>query len=200
MEALEVPAFGALPADGGWDVEQLQLGNDQKWYFRGVQKNIENGPRNYYAAADLSALPDPSSTGAFQNAGLPSGLDTAPKALAEVLANLARRTDGQFLVAKTLSPLWPMPRSFALNASSENPGAAELAAWWDGNAAYAVLPDGRGSYAGPGGTPGDFSLPGLPDSYGYTGLALLGESLIALWEEQDGLSVGAAGFMVLSTP
>jgi hypothetical protein len=181
-------------------VEQLELGNDLRWYFRGVRKTTGQGARNYYAASDLSAAPEPSSIGAFQNAGLPAGLDTAPKALSEALKNLAALSGGHtFLVAKTLSPLWPMPRHFALNTSPESPGAAELAAWWDGSRACAVFPDGRGVCVGPDGTPEDFSLPPLPESYVYTGFAFLGTKLIALWEEQDGLLVGAAGFMVIES-
>ncbi|MDR1178414.1 MAG: hypothetical protein LBK64_06270 [Spirochaetaceae bacterium] len=198
MEALKVPAFASLAPSGGWDVEQLELGNDRRWYFRGVRKNTEQGARNYYAVSDLSAAPEPSSIGAFQSAGLPASLDTAPKALAEALKKLAALSgENKFLVAKTLSPLWPMPRYFALNTSPESPGAAELVAWWDGNRAYAAFPDGRGVCAGPDEPPEDFSLPPLPESYVYTGFAFLGTKLIALWEEQDGLLVGAAGFMVM---
>jgi hypothetical protein len=196
IEALEVPAFSSLPS--GWDVEQLEFGNDRKWYFRGVQKDTENGERVYYAASDLRAAPEQSSLGAFQNAGLPAGLDTAPKALAAVLTNLAVPAgEHTFFIAKTLSPLWPMPRYFAFNASPESPDAVELAAWWDGARAYGALPDGRCWYADSDGAQGAFSLPALPESYRYTGFALLGTALVAFWEEQDGVSVGAAGFMVI---
>ncbi|MDR0389536.1 MAG: hypothetical protein LBH73_05655 [Spirochaetaceae bacterium] len=201
LEALEIPAFSSLASAEGWDLEQLRLGNDQKWHFRGVQKNTEKGARNYYITSDLSAAPEPGSVGTFQNAGLPLGIDSAPEALARALTRLAALSDKRsFLVARALSPLWPMPRHFALNVSPESPGAAEPVAWWDGSSAYAALPDGRGVYAGPDGSSGDFSLPPLPESYVYTGFAFLGTTLIALWEEQDGLSVGAAGFMVVEGP
>jgi hypothetical protein len=43
-----------------------------------------------------------------------------------------------------------------------------------------------------------FTLPALPEKFSYTGIGLAGIALIALWEEQEDLNVGAAGFMVIS--
>ncbi|MDR1428783.1 MAG: hypothetical protein LBI85_00710 [Spirochaetaceae bacterium] len=197
LEIPEIPAFASFPPQDGWDLEELELGSDHVWYFRAVQKNTEQGERNYYAVPDLSAAPGPSSLGAFRNAGLPLGLDTAPEPLAGALAGLAALSEeNTFFVAKAISPLWPMPRYFTLNTPEENSSVVELSAFWDGNRAYAALPDGRGLSAGPSATE-NFSLPPLPESYVYTGFALLGTTLIALWEEQDGLLVGASGFMVM---
>jgi hypothetical protein len=42
-----------------------------------------------------------------------------------------------------------------------------------------------------------FSLPPLPEDFVYTGIGLAGDTVFASWEEQDGYSIGAAGFMVL---
>ncbi|MCL2478473.1 MAG: hypothetical protein FWF22_03165, partial [Treponema sp.] len=58
-------------------------------------------------------------------------------------------------------------------------------------------PDGQG-FAYSGKTFFDFALPALPQGFSYTGAALAGDTLIATWEEQQGYSIGAAGFMALS--
>jgi hypothetical protein len=42
-----------------------------------------------------------------------------------------------------------------------------------------------------------FSLPPLPEGFVYTGIGLAGDTVFASWEEQDGYSIGAAGFMAL---
>jgi hypothetical protein len=42
-----------------------------------------------------------------------------------------------------------------------------------------------------------FSLPPLPEDFVYTGIGLSGDTVFASWEEQDGYSIGAAGFMAL---
>ena len=44
----------------------------------------------------------------------------------------------------------------------------------------------------------EFPLPPLPDGFVYTGAARLGDIVLASWEEQQGVSIGAAGFMVQS--
>jgi len=41
------------------------------------------------------------------------------------------------------------------------------------------------------------SLPLLPDGFVYTGIAEIGDSLFASWEEQADYSIGAAGFMLI---
>ena len=40
----------------------------------------------------------------------------------------------------------------------------------------------------------------LPDSYiHYTGMSYIGDSIFAIWEEQEDYSIGAAGFVVIKT-
>ena len=39
-------------------------------------------------------------------------------------------------------------------------------------------------------------LPALPEGFAYTGVAFLGEIVLATWEEQQGAGIGAAGFMM----
>ena len=59
----------------------------------------------------------------------------------------------------------------------------------------------RNSFSGAADIPeeGDlpFRLPALPEDFVYTGIAQLGEVLVATWEEQQLPAVGAAGFMVV---
>jgi hypothetical protein len=45
--------------------------------------------------------------------------------------------------------------------------------------------------------PRPLSLPVLPPGFVYTAIAPCGDALIAAWEEQEGYSIGAAGFMVI---
>jgi hypothetical protein len=84
--------------------------------------------------------------------------------------------------------------------------------------ALLVLPNGRGFFhgealpaetAGPvpetaastspvsAAAPRPLILPALPPGFVYTAAALCGNTLIAAWEEQEGYSIGAAGFMAL---
>ena len=59
--------------------------------------------------------------------------------------------------------------------------------------------DPRG--AEPGGANVDtnsFSLPALPEGFAYSGIAVLGNNLVASWEEQQDASIGAAGFMIMA--
>ena len=71
--------------------------------------------------------------------------------------------------------------------------------------AFAILPDGRGLYSFGEYTSGKkadaffFSLPALPEGFVYTGVGLLGNILVASWEEQQEAGIGAAGIMVLAS-
>jgi hypothetical protein len=42
-----------------------------------------------------------------------------------------------------------------------------------------------------------FALPALPVGFVYTGVGLVGNVLIASWEEQEEFAIGAAGIMVI---
>ena len=59
-------------------------------------------------------------------------------------------------------------------------------------------PGGRELYSA-GIEPADrqLPLPPLPEGFSYTGLALLGNILVASWEEQQQAGIGAAGFMLV---
>ena len=46
--------------------------------------------------------------------------------------------------------------------------------------------------------PGNFSLPALDEGFVYTGAAVIGNVVVASWEEQQEAGVGAAGFMVVN--
>jgi hypothetical protein len=45
-----------------------------------------------------------------------------------------------------------------------------------------------------------FTLPALPQGFVYTGVGLVGNTLIATWEEQEEFAIGAAGIMVMELP
>jgi len=41
------------------------------------------------------------------------------------------------------------------------------------------------------------SLPQLPEGFAYTGIGMIGNSIVASWEEQEDFSIGAAGFIAI---
>jgi hypothetical protein len=45
---------------------------------------------------------------------------------------------------------------------------------------------------------GPFPLPALPEGFAYSNVTLLGNVLVASWEEQFDAVIGAAGFMVMA--
>jgi len=67
-----------------------------------------------------------------------------------------------------------------------------------GSLALVMLPDGRGLFSyGEESEPAYFSLSALDEGFVYTGAALIGNAVVASWEEQQEAGVGAAGFMVV---
>ncbi|QQO11063.1 hypothetical protein [Breznakiella homolactica] len=206
--AVDIGAFADQPPDEGWDIESLQRGNDGFWYYRAVQKDKAQGIRSYYRTADLETPGEACSSAAFINAQTPLHWQDAPGLLRPVLEAAAEMLgSGAVSVAEIISPDWDGTQYFILGTSA-NTGEQEFIqtyVYHSAGGSLAILPDGRGRYirgdtSGGGYRSAAFSLPLLPDNYVYTGFALSGPSLIAAWEEQQGLSVGAAGFMVINDP
>jgi hypothetical protein len=97
--------------------------------------------------------------------------------------------------ALTVSPGFEGQRLFSLAPAGEN--LALMYAYFGETLALAVTPDGRGFYSD-GKETKPFSLPVLPETFVYTGIALLQSDILAAsWEEQELPAIGAAGFMVM---
>jgi hypothetical protein len=228
-QGLELPAFSALPAAEGWDVENLRRGNDGFWYYRGIRKGAAEPEMAYLRTPDLMLPGEESSAGALRQAvrAVPPG--EAPAGLRPVLERgftLPGRNAGTGRISKTaavVSPGGSAPRYYAEAPEAAGEDMLELFAYYadtdaagmdaDGLAAgapgpedtYAVLitPEGRGVYGKlKGGVPetGEFSLPALPEGFAYTGIGLCASVLFVPWEEQEDWKVGAAGFLIITAP
>jgi hypothetical protein len=207
-EGLALPALG-LPAEG-WEVDALRQGQDGYWYYRRNKPELA-----YFRSRDLSEPGERSSAEAFRNASAPLPLKEAPVLLRQILKKaFTRGGPGEVPLAAVASAAFGGIRYFseAPPRIGEEGEVVELAGYY-GDAdvgdpsAYSyglvVFPDGKGIYGeirkGAMVT-GAFTLPALPEQFVYTGVGCSGSTLIALWEEQEGLHVGAAGFMVIQAP
>jgi hypothetical protein len=194
---LEIPAFAGFPPAEGWDVDALREGRDGFWYYRAVDKASARPDRRYFRTPDLSLPGEPSSAGAFRDALAPYTPGEAP-----VLLRLAleRLFEGGDYTATVISPEFRERRQFSAEGEAPEP----LIGFFSGDGRVLVTDSGgRGVYGTMrGDVPelGAFSLPPLPEGFVYTGIGLSGPALIAAWEEQADLSVGAAGFMVIVAP
>jgi hypothetical protein len=226
-QELEIPAFDTLNAKDGWNIDALRQGSDGFWYYRGVNKNSgESVPPKiaYLKTADLTRQGEAVSISAFQNSVLPEPLSVAPVLLRLVLE---KAFDAGGLSAQVISSVYPpdsgtpldfLPfRRFAGrggNSSAETGASSEIFAYYrcggTGNpiCALAALGDGRLFFAFTGAADDEvfdlqnvkiknLVLPALPEGFVYTGLALSADTLFLAWEEQQGYSIGASGFMVI---
>jgi hypothetical protein len=217
LRPLDLPVFGDFSPEEGWDVDALRLAPDGYWYYRVLRKDTGRPEIGYYRTRSLDLKGEVVSVSAFQNSVLPEPLAAAPSPLRSVLEAAFDPATGNGSALVVFSA-FPGPRRFSLGrGTGGGTGAAGpvLNGFYrepgEGSpgAALVILPGGRGSYtavpaAGAGRTgepagppPLSFSLPPLPERYAYTGAALLGDTLFAAWEEQEGHSIGAAGFMVV---
>jgi hypothetical protein len=211
IQDLEIPAFAALPED--WDVEALRQGQDGSWYYHLVRKGGARPERRYYRSADLENPGGESSAGAFRDTLRPRPLAAAPGLLGPLLER-AFTLYGREHAAEIVSPLFDGSRQFAADPGGEGdllpgyyagPGGTAGGMLPGGTAEYALVihPSGGGVYAGRRDgqvQEGSFSLPALPEGFVYTGIGVSGPALVAAWEEQQDLSVGAAGFMIITPP
>jgi hypothetical protein len=119
-----------------------------------------------------------------------------------VLERIFDRGDADY-TATVMSPEFRGSRQFSAESDAPEPLIGFFVGDDQGREARALVTDsgGRGVYGKMRGEVpelGDFSLPPLPEGFVYTRIGLSGPALIAAWEEQADLSVGAAGFMVIA--
>jgi len=197
---IALPALDAFAPQDGWDMDALRRGADGLWYYRAVRKNTAQPEIRMLRSGDLGGEGERVSLGVFQGAARPQPLSAAPEPLGELLAALF--AGGDCSAALVLSPGFNGERGYALEREGEavfgfySPGGAAggaflLAAFPRGDAV--LVEQGAGS------PPAlrRFALPSLPEGFAYTGIGMAADTIVAPWEEQDGYSIGAAGFMVI---
>jgi hypothetical protein len=206
LQAAAVPAPDAFSPADGWDIDALRQGADGNWYFRAVRKNgaqpdIRPDIR-MLRSVDLVQEGEKVSLGAFQSAALPLPVSAAPEPLGSMLAAVFADGDytaGNYAAAAVVSPEFTSARLFA--ADRESAGMAGFysgAAHQDWAAPFLLMttPQGNCIYIEKN-VIRRFSLPPLPHGFVYTWIGMTGDTIIASWEEQEGYSIGAAGFMVI---
>jgi hypothetical protein len=197
-----VPALEIFPSGGNWETELLRRGPDGFWYYRMKQKGQAMPQTAYFRAEDLNVEGKKISFGEWMNSGRGEAPENIPRNLARVLGSASEYLNGITGLLKTVSPDFEGQRIFSLGSGSTGENSLALSGYCrrtPENLALVMLPDGRGLYSyGEKSEPGFFSLSALPEGFVYTGVAVLGNVLIASWEEQQEAEVGAAGFMVVN--
>ena len=200
---ISLPALDILLSENQWEAEAINPGPDNAWYYRVIQSGKSRPETAYYRTADLSQPGVKINQGEYRNSSAPQKPDNDLSALNFLAAGIRDKLqDSQgTAVLRIVTPDFAGARDFELSALTDSGmnllyGYCSTDSQNDG-LAFAVLPDGQG-FAYSGKTFFDFALPALPQGFSYTGAALAGDTLIATWEEQQGYSIGAAGFMALS--
>jgi hypothetical protein len=195
LKTLALPALDILAPEDGWDIDALRRGGDDHWYFRAVKKSATQPELRMLRSSDLVQEGAPVSLGAFQNTALPQPLSAAPDPLREMLAAVFAESGGS--VAAIISSEFQTIRSFAGGGSSTENTISGFYSGRPGNTfLLTTSPQGNALYTKIN-TINRFSLPALPEGFYYTGIGMVGDTVIASWEEQDEYSIGAAGFMVI---
>ena len=200
LQALIMPSLDAFAPDDGWDMDTLRRGADGFWYFRATQKIAAQPEIRMFRTDDLSREAASSnevervSLGTFQNSALPQHLSAAPGPLREMLA--AAFAESGYGRAAVISPAFDSTAFFA--ADREKPVLYGYFSPMPENPFFlAITPQGNALYADTGSHIRHFTLPALPEGFFYTGIGVVGETVIASWEEQEEYSIGAAGFMMI---
>ena len=187
----DVPALRSFPPGDAWETEILRRGPSGYWYYRMREKGLSQNRTAYFRTRDLEGEGVRVSHGAWRNSDFPEGPENIPPLLSALIGDEAM-PGGPAFTLRTLSSGFEGMRFFR-SAAGEN--LPRLYAFYREGLALAVLPDGRGLYSR-GGDARPFSLPALPPGFVYTGIALLGDRVLATWEEQQGAGIGAAGFLL----
>ena len=197
---LPMPSLDVFSPEDGWDVDTLRRGGDGHWYFRTVRKNVTRPEILMFRSSKLTEAGEQVSLGAFRNAALPEPLAAAPSPLRELLAAAFAGIGSE--TATVVSPEFQSARSFT--KSHENTAATTgITGFYSGRPEegffLAILPNGAGLYTETGTAPSvrPVSLPPLPEGFVYTGIGVCTDTVFASWEEQEGYSIGAAGFMAI---
>jgi len=193
---MAMPALDAYPAEKDWNIDTLRRGPDANWYFRATRKTTAQPEIRMLRTSDFTIPGEQVSLGAFQNSAKPEPVSAAPGILGEMLN--AVFLESGYNAAAVVSPEFQSARFFAAN-----PDSNAIAGFYSGAYLLAVSPNGEAFYIETGAastraaSARRFSLPSLPEGFVYTGVGMIAGTVFASWEEQEGYSIGAAGFMAL---
>jgi len=189
---MAMPALDAFPPEKDWNIDTLRCGPDANWYFRATRKTEAQPEIRMLRTSDFTLPGEQVSLGAFQNSALPEPVSAAPEVLGEMLGLVF--SESGYSAAVVVSPGFQSARLFAANLDS---GA--IAGFYSARFFLAVSANGEAFYV-EAGNPSlrRFSLPALPEGFVYTGLGMIAGTVFASWEEEEGYSIGAAGFMALN--
>ena len=209
-----VPALEKFPDGGIWETELLRRGFNGFWYYRMRKKGGTQNETVYLRVVDLHGEGERISFDEWMNSDHPESIEKAPPNLALILAHAAGSGRGGASSVRVISPDFEGQRFFgsAANLSFENSqllfaysragGNLEKPdppASWAEPLTLAILSDGSGFCSfGAERDIQPFSLFPLPEGFVYTGVAVLGNVVVASWEEQQEAGIGAAGFMVVN--
>ena len=197
-----VPALEIFPAGGSWETELLRRGPDGFWYYRMKEKAQGRNATAYFRTDDLNVEGRKISFGEWMNSDRGEDTENIPGNLAVLLERVLVLFPGIKGQLKTVSPDFEGQRVFTAGVSAIAENTALIYAYCQDAPeplALAILPDGMGFIlSGDEREAVPFSLPDMPEGFVYTGAAVLGNVLIAPWEEQREAGVGAAGFMVMA--
>ena len=196
---VSVTAFESFPEGGFWEAEIARLAPDGFWYLRMKEKGGEQNETAYFRTASLAEAGVGISVGEWRNSGDPEWPRNVSLHLTHILDRANELVPGRISAVRVLSPEFDGPRLFSSARGGES--LVILHAYsreTPGPLALVILADGRG-FICEGKEPEvrPFSLPALPEGFVYTGIALIGNNIVASWEEQQGAGIAAAGFMVM---
>jgi hypothetical protein len=197
-----VPALEISTSDGSWETELLRRGPDGLWYYRLKEKGQARTATAYFRTADLNVEGKRISFGDWMNSIRGEAPENIPGSLALALERSSELSSGATGLLRAASPDFEGQRVFSLSNRSAGENSMVLSGYCQKSPeslALVILPDGRGAFSkGEESEPGYFSLSALGEGFIYTGMAVIGNVVVASWEEQQEAGVGAAGIMLVN--
>jgi hypothetical protein len=192
---ISLPFLSSVPSEG--EADFFEPGTPPWWYCRlSPREGGAAAGKKYYRLDGPYGQGEDIGQGKWQEALTPEDFSGAPPFLAEFLSGCGGRL-GSGITVSIVSPSFAGARVFSGKGGPDDNRL--FSGYYADSLAVIVSPEGRGFIKRGGGRQAEmaeFNLPALPENFVYTGVAFIGDAVAASWEEQQDLSVGAAGIMV----